>query len=88
MPGSSIISGPAFQSGWDAGSMTGATQTNGCLIVATTKAFCPTGRNNTQATAQYLGIYIEIRHPYTFPMLGSGVNVARYTVMRIEPKAE
>ena len=59
------------------------------LNIANPRNFCPTLRVNTpQGSAQYLGVYVRIRHNYLFPILGSGTDVSRTAVMRIEPKAE
>jgi Flp pilus assembly protein TadG len=86
----SIIPGAAFQTNWEAGGdYLTATDAQGCMNIATTKAFCPTSRINTpQANAEYLGVWIKIRHPYLFKILGSGVDVSRTTIMRLEPRAE
>lgn len=83
-----VITGTAFQTNWQAQPYTSATDAAGCLIIATAKNWCPTSRIDTQATAEYYGIWIQIRHPYTFPLLGSGTDVARSSTMRIEPRAE
>lgn len=89
----SIISGAALRTSWDAASdetsVKNQTTSTGCLVIANPQAFCPTLRKNTpQGSAEYLGVYVRIRHHYIFPILGSGTDVARLTVMRIEPKAE
>ena len=89
----SVISGANLRTTWDATSdetsVKSQTNSSGCLTIASPKNFCPTLRINTpQASAQYVGVYIRIRHNYLFPILGSGTDVSRTAVMRIEPKAE
>ena len=83
-----VITGTAFQTSWESQSYTSATDSTGCLVIATAKNWCPTSRIDTQATAEYYGLWIQIRHPYMFPLLGSGIDVARSSTMRIEPRAE
>lgn len=85
----SIISGANFRTNWDTQPYLNVTNTSGCLLIASPANYCPTTRvNYPQGSSEYLGIYIQIRHPYLFPMLGSGVDVGRTSVMRIEPRSE
>ena len=89
----SVISGANLRTNWDAASddtsVKSQTTATGCLTIANPRNFCPTLRVNTpQGSAQYLGVYVRIRHNYLFPILGSGTDVSRTAVMRIEPKAE
>lgn len=60
---------------------------NGCLKAgsAVRSGWCPTSRINTQATAQYYGIYIEYEHDNYFPIMGDTHTVKRTAVMRLEP---
>ncbi|MCU1499358.1 MAG: hypothetical protein JWM47_3311 [Acidimicrobiales bacterium] len=83
-----VITGTAFRTAWETGPMTTATTTTGCLQIATAKNWCPTTRTNTLATAEYYGVWIQMRHTYDFPLLGTGVEMSRTTVMRLEPTVE
>ena len=38
---------------------------------------------STQAIAEYVGVWIQIKYPYQFRMLGSTITIAKDTVMRI-----
>ena len=63
--------------------------TNGtdCSTAAWDFAWCPLGRQATQAAgADYLGVWVEVSHPYVtrlFP--GSGITIDDSAVMRLEP---
>lgn len=59
---------------------------NGCIRNSTTKRFCPTNRNSIQISADYLGIWVQVRYDFMFPVLGSTQLVERTVVMRLEPK--
>lgn len=84
-----VVTGANLRTNWDSNAMSAETAASGCLNIASYKGFCPTARvNSPQGSAEYLGVYIVMRHDYMFPILGSGTDVARFTVMRIEPKAE
>ena len=83
-----VIPGNAFRSNWQEQPLNSATQTNGCLQVATSRNWCPTSRDNKQRTAQFYGVWVQLRHDFMFPVMGSGTNVERTAVMRLEPKAE
>lgn len=71
----------ALPSTWSA-SMATAT---GCLTVDKTQKWCPTTRRDVQAYADYVGVWIQIKYPYQFRMLGSTITLGRDAVMRIEP---
>lgn len=58
----------------------------GCIINAMTRNWCPTARNSVQLTADYLGVWVLMRHDYMFPILGAGMDVQRTAVMRLEPE--
>lgn len=62
-----------------------ATDSNGCVTPALTKRWCPNERIDVQLTADYLGVWVRIRHDYMFPLLGDDIGVDRTAVMRIEP---
>jgi Flp pilus assembly protein TadG len=50
-------------------------------------SWCPDRRNNTQAGADQLGVWVEVFSTYRtkyFP--GNGITIHQYVVMRIEPK--
>jgi Flp pilus assembly protein TadG len=58
-----------------------------CAVGSPDYAWCPTTRNNTQANADQLGVWVEVFYTYKtryFP--GSGITMRHYVVMRIEPK--
>lgn len=62
--------------------------TTGCGsegVTATVANWCPTSRNNVQLTADYYGVYIKVRHNHQFKMLSTKTDLARQTVMRLEP---
>lgn len=81
-----VITGANFQSDWEDDGVQDGTGTTGCLAIASSTGWCPTTRINDQITAEYYGIWIKLRHDYEFPLLGSGTDVARTAVMRLEPK--
>lgn len=81
-----VLTGAQFRSNWEASAYTAVTDANGCLTVATSKNWCPTTRVTVQNTADYYGIWIKMRHPFEFPILGSGTDVARTAIMRLEPE--
>jgi len=83
-----VISGDQFRTEWEDGSVASATQTNGCLNIASARNWCPTNRINSQATAQYYGVWVQFRHDYFFPLMGDGVTIERTAVMRLEPKVD
>jgi Flp pilus assembly protein TadG len=76
-----ILTGDQFRSFNQAG----FNSTTGCFTAATARNWCPSSRNNIQATAQYWGIWIQVRKPKQFRFLGSHVTVTRDAVMRLEP---
>ncbi|CAN5622544.1 hypothetical protein BH10ACT1_BH10ACT1_20250 [soil metagenome] len=80
-----VISGADFRTAWESQAVTTATTTTGCLQIATAKNWCPTTRINTQAVAEYYGVWVQVQHDYQFPMMGSGISIARTAVMRLEP---
>lgn len=83
-----VITGANFRTSWETQSMTSATQADGCLNVATSRNWCPTSRVHAQATAQYYGVWVQIRHDYLFPIIGDDVTIERTAVMRLEPEVE
>lgn len=83
-----VIPGAAFRSSWQTQPYTTATDSQGCLNIATSKSWCPTTRDNVQTSAQYYGVWVKLRHDYEFPILGTGTDVSRSAVMRLEPKVE
>lgn len=64
---------------------TGFNTTTGCFTAATVRNWCPSSRNNVQQTAQYFGIWIQVRKPKQFRFMGSHLTVSRDAVMRLEP---
>ncbi len=77
-----IITGDQFRQSWGTGNF----RSDGCFNNASVKGWCPTTRNNVQASTEYFGIWIQYRHDFTFTILGSGNDVDRQAVMRLEPK--
>lgn len=86
-----ILTGAQFRSNWQSQSVTDATDADGCLKIATSKGWCPlatTPRNNVQTSAEYYGVWIQLRHQFDFPIVGAGQTIERTTTMRLEPKVE
>lgn len=77
-----VITGSQFR-GMTASSFN---STTGCFTVATVKNWCASSRNEVQLTADYYGIYIEIKATNTFKVIANSVTIARDAVMRIEPQ--
>lgn len=65
-----------------AGALTG----KGCISASQTKRWCPTKRDNVQLTADYVGVWIEVRYDNDFRINGAHTTIERQTVMRLEPK--
>ena len=61
-------------------------QVTGCFKTATIANWCPSSRNEIQLTAEYYGVWIEVRYVNTFKVISTGVTLARDAVMRIEPQ--
>lgn len=59
---------------------------DGCITPAVAGRWCPDERNNIQLTADYLGVWVRIRHDYLFSILGDSIAVDRTAVMRLEPE--
>lgn len=88
-----ILTGAQFRTNWQESTMEDATNENGCLKVAVGKGWCPLGvplgtnpRVNVQASAEYYGVWIQMRHQFDFPIVGAGQTIERTTTMRLEPK--
>jgi len=62
-----------------------ALQANGCVINSVARDWCPTTRNDVQASADYLGVWVQIEHDHLFPIFGSSLTIERTAVMRLEP---
>lgn len=75
-----VISGAQLQT--LSSTLFGAT---GCLTGALIANYCPTARNNTAATADYVGIWANVRHNFITGLFGSGVTINVRTVVRVEP---
>ncbi len=58
---------------------------NGCLAVGS-KGYCPKARDNVQLNAHYIGIWVKVRYDYEFGFNGTGIDIERATIMRLEPK--
>jgi Flp pilus assembly protein TadG len=62
---------------WGSGAACGPLDGNWCSV---------TKRSNIQATATYLGVYVEINHKYLTGLFGGGTKkMTESTVMRLEP---
>jgi Flp pilus assembly protein TadG len=59
---------------------------DGCLIGATVANYCPADRNPIMASADYVGVWVKTRHEYHTKLFGSGIDIKRSAVMRIEPR--
>ena len=59
---------------------------DGCLIGATVANYCPADRNPIMSTADYVGVWVKLRHEYQTKLFGSGIDIKRSAVMRIEPR--
>jgi Flp pilus assembly protein TadG len=61
--------------------------TTGCLTTGMIVAnYCPNVRNSIMATADYLGVWVKVRHDYQTGLFGNGIDIKRSAVMRIEPR--
>ncbi len=38
------------------------------------------------ATADYVGVWVKVRHDYQTGLFGSGIDITKYAVMRVEPR--
>ena len=63
----------------------GQFDSTGCMTAATTNTWCPVTRDNDQDTAEYLGVYVLMRRTFLFRITGSGLDIDRTAVMRLEP---
>lgn len=59
--------------------------TTGCFTAATIKNWCPSSRDNVQLTAEYYGIWIQVKYNHTFRILTTSTTITRDAVMRLEP---
>jgi Flp pilus assembly protein TadG len=61
--------------------------TTGCSTTAgsISSKWCPNVRNDNQLTADYVGMYVRIRHPFITKFYGSSMAISQRSVMRIEP---
>ncbi len=84
-----VIDGDDFRTDWDeATTFADATDGSGCLDVSSVKGYCPAGRENNQADAEYYGVWVKLRHEFEFSLLGDHADVTRTAVMRLEPKVD
>lgn len=81
-----VITGTDFRTNWETQSVTAATTTSGCLLIATARNWCPTTRENRQQLADYYGVWVKTRYDHEFTLFGSGTDVSRTATMRLEPK--
>ena len=64
-------------------SFTGTT----CPVGSVDYSWCPDRRDNSQAAADQLGVWVEVFYTYRTGFFhGSGITMTHYVVMRIEPK--
>jgi len=61
--------------------------TTGCSTTtgSVSSRWCPNVRNDNQLTADYIGLYVRIRHTFITRFFGSGMAIDQRSVMRIEP---
>lgn len=64
------------------------TDVDGCINASVVKGWCPRSRVDSQATADFLGVWVEVRHKRLFNAFGGDVVVRRQTVMRVEMRTE
>ena len=76
-----IITGDQFRAMTQANFNT----TTGCMTTAQVRNWCPSSRSSIQLTADYYGVWVNIKIPKMFKFLGQTTSVTRETVMRIEP---
>ncbi len=60
--------------------------TTGCMSGMIVANYCPYVRNSIMATADYLGVWVNVQHDYQTGLFGSGIQIKRNAVMRIEPR--
>lgn len=61
--------------------------TTGCLSSGMTVAnYCPNVRNPIMASADYVGVWVKVRHDYQTGLFGAGIDITKYAVMRVEPR--
>jgi Flp pilus assembly protein TadG len=60
--------------------------TTGCMTGMVVANYCPNVRNPIMATADYVGVWVKVRHDYQTGLLGSGLDITKYAVMRVEPR--
>lgn len=86
--GCNVIDGDDFRTSWEAETVEEATNSNGCLDVYDYRSWCPADRDADQASAEYFGVWLQVRHDYLFPIIGDDTLIERTAVMRIEPEVE
>lgn len=61
--------------------------TTGCIITgyATVMNWCPNTRSGIQLSADYFGIWIQVKYTNAFKVIGTSRNIERDAVMRLEP---
>lgn len=79
-----ILSGAQLRALPDSSS--GAINSSGCVTNSIRRSWCPTTRKDVQIEADYLGVWIQLEHPYTFDLIGDSVTIEREAVMRLEPQ--
>ncbi len=77
-----IITGNQFR----AMTQSSFSSTTGCFNAAAVRNWCPSSRNAVQLTADYYGVWIQVRYTNQFKMISSGTTINRDTVMRLEPE--
>jgi Flp pilus assembly protein TadG len=60
--------------------------TTGCMTSMVVANYCPNVRNPIMASADYVGVWVKVRHNYVTQLFGSGIDIKRTAVMRIEPR--
>ena len=67
-------------------SSSGALNAKGCIAASTVRNWCPADRENVQLVADYLGIWIKVKHGNDFRLASASSTIERRAVMRLEPK--
>lgn len=63
----------------------------GCGATAADRYWCPTARNyaltGAHSPPDYVGVYIQVLHPYITGLFGSSILMAKTSVIKIEPQS-
>lgn len=57
----------------------------GCSTASVSSRWCPNIRIDNQLQADYVGVYVKVKHPFITKYFGSDMTITQRSVMRIEP---